>query len=129
SLPESPRWLVERGRSAEAEAEVTRIEAETLRDHASLPPLDSVELPALTTRSGGSFGQNLAALWSPSNRRMTAMLWILWLTITFSYYGFFTWIPSLLVAQGMVTTKSFTYTILIYLAQVPGYYSAAFLSE
>jgi len=128
SLPESPRWLVERGRSAEAEAEVARIEAEALRDRASLPPLDSVELPALT-RSGGSFGANLAALWSPSTRRMTAMLWTLWLAITFSYYGFFTWIPSLLVARGMATTKSFTYTILIYLAQIPGYYSAAFLSE
>ncbi|HEX8115177.1 MAG TPA: MFS transporter, partial [Kofleriaceae bacterium] len=47
----------------------------------------------------------------------------------FSYYGFFTWIPSLLVKQGMTTTKSFGYSIIIYLAQIPGYYSAAFLSE
>jgi putative MFS transporter len=57
------------------------------------------------------------------------MLWLLWLTITFSYYGFFTWIPSLLVKQGMTITRSFEYSIIIYLAQIPGYYSAAFLSE
>jgi len=130
SLPESPRWLIERGRTAQAEAEVARIEAEaTRRGAASLPPLDSVEPPAVGSRKTGTFGGNLAALWTPSMRRTTLMLWILWIAITFSYYGFFTWIPTLLVKQGMTTTRSFGYSIIIYLAQIPGYYSAAFLSE
>lgn len=129
SLPESPRWLLERGRSAEADAELQRIETETARGGVELPPVDSVELPAAGPSSGGSFGANLAALWSPGMRRTTVMLWILWIAITFSYYGFFTWIPSLLVKQGMTITRSFGYSIIIYLAQIPGYFSAAFLSE
>jgi MFS transporter, putative metabolite:H+ symporter len=128
SLPESPRWLIERGRSVQARAEIERIEAELTHHGATLPPVDSVEVPAVGAR-GGSFWDNLAALWSPSARRTTIMLWILWIAITFSYYGFFTWIPSLLVKQGMTITKSFGYSIIIYLAQIPGYYSAAFLSE
>jgi MFS transporter, putative metabolite:H+ symporter len=130
SLPESPRWLVERGRSVQARAEVERIEAELTRHgRTTLPSLDRVEVPAVSARRGGSFLANLAALWSRPVRRTTVMLWILWIAITFSYYGFFTWIPSLLVKQGMTITRSFGYSIIIYLAQIPGYYSAAFLSE
>ena len=53
----------------------------------------------------------------------------MWLSITFSYYAFFTWIPSLLVESGMTITRSFGYSIAIYLAQVPGYFSAAYLNE
>ncbi|HEX3482203.1 MAG TPA: MFS transporter [Kofleriaceae bacterium] len=130
SLPESPRWLLERGRSVQARAEVERIEAELTRHgRTTLPSLDSVEVPAESARRGGSFLGNLAALWSRPVRRTTIMLWLLWIAITFSYYGFFTWIPSLLVKQGMTITRSFGYSIIIYLAQIPGYYSAAFVSE
>ena len=72
SLPESPRWLIERGRLAEARAEVERIEAELLRHgHASLLPVDGVELPAAGVRGGGTALENLAALWRPAMRRTT----------------------------------------------------------
>ena len=130
SLPESPRWLIDRGRSAQAAAEVQKIEARLRPEEtARLAPLDTVEVSAGTPAHGGSFAKNLAALWSAPMARTTAMLWVLWIAITFSYYGFFTWIPTLLVKQGMTVTRSFGYSIIIYLAQIPGYYSAAFVSE
>lgn len=130
SLPESPRWLIQHGRTAQARAEIERIEAETTEGRGTtLPAPGRVQAPADPVQPGGGFGANLAALWSPAMRRTTLMLWILWIAITFSYYGFFTWIPTLLVKQGMTITKSFSYSILIYVAQIPGYYSAAFISE
>src|SRR5262249_32275870 len=129
SLPESPRWLLQQGRSVEAGAQMDRIEFEAAQGGAvALPSLDTVEVPPVT-REHGSLGENLSALLRPPVVRTTLMLWTLWITITFSYYGFFTWIPSLLVKQGMTVTKSFGYSIVMYLAQIPGYYSAAFVSE
>jgi putative MFS transporter len=57
------------------------------------------------------------------------MTWLIWLSITFSYYAFFTWIPSLLVQSGMTIARSFSYSLAIYFAMIPGYFSAAWMNE
>jgi len=128
-LPESPRWLMQRGRSREASLVVDKMEAFYVAKGETLAPYQDVQIPSMGVRRAGTFWQNLAALWSKDIARTSLMLWILWIAITFSYYGFFTWIPTLLVKQGMTITKSFGYSLIIYLAQIPGYYSAAFLTE
>jgi putative MFS transporter len=130
TMPESPRWLIQQGRSMQAEQVVSVMESEVRhRVGGSLPDMASVPNQPVSMRRGGSFVENLRALWSPKLARTTAMLWVLWISITFSYYGFFTWIPTLLVKHGLTITKGFAYSIVIYVAQIPGYYSAAFLSE
>ncbi len=127
ALPESPRWLASVGRPAEADAILTRIEDKARREGHTLGPI-AAGPPAVAVPRGSFFGK-LALLWAPGLRRITAMAWLMWLSITFSYYAFFTWIPSLLVENGMTITRSFGYSIAIYLAQIPGYFSAAYMNE
>jgi MFS transporter, putative metabolite:H+ symporter len=127
ALPESPRWLESRGREKEAEAVLEKIEAGFARDGCGLP-----EPVVETTAAPGKAGTLLAnflALLVGRQARITIMTWIMWLSITFSYYSFFVWIPGLLVQNGMSITKSFAYSLAIYCAQVPGYFSAAWFNE
>ncbi|ANK62131.1 MFS transporter [Loigolactobacillus backii] len=71
----------------------------------------------------------LADLWKPAYFRSTLMLWIVWFMVVFSYYGMFLWLPSVLVLKGYSLINSFGYTLIMTLAQLPGYFVAAWLVE
>lgn len=68
-------------------------------------------------------------IWTASYARPTIMLWILWFSVVFSYYGMFLWLPTVLTLKGFTLIKSFEYVLLMTLAQLPGYFSAAWLIE
>lgn len=76
-----------------------------------------------------SIWRNMKSLWSPKYARATAMLWILWLFVMFSYHGMFLWLPSIMVMKGFGLIKSFGYVLLMTLTQLPGFFSAAWLVE
>ena len=120
-LPESVRFLEGRGRYVEAESVVRRFE-----DSAGVAP-PVVPAPEPTGRAREVPGPS--ALWGSGLRTRTASLWAVWFGVNFSYYGAFIWIPTLLVASGMDLVRSFGYTLLITIAQLPGYAVAALLVE
>lgn len=91
---------------------------------AAPPPAPQDDVPGPSTRPGGP-----AALWAPGMRRRTTAAWLVWFFVNFSYYGAFVWLPSILVAAGFPLVKSFGFTLLITLAQLPGYALAALLVE
>ncbi|MDJ1370549.1 MFS transporter [Gulosibacter molinativorax] len=116
-LPESVRFLESKGREDEAEAAVRKFEA--------AGPIDLTVQPATTHDAS----EDAPSIWSKGMRRRTTGLWIVWFCINLSYYGAFIWIPSLLVEAGFPLVKSFQFTLIITLAQLPGYAAAAWLIE
>ena len=124
NLPESPRFLFARGRVDEADAVLRAVE----KSSGVESPVATEGLTAATPRSSPAAAR-VRDLFGPLLRRRTAMLWILWFSMAYSYYGIFIWLPTLLIGQGYDETQSFRFILLITLAQVPGYFTAAYLVE
>ena len=72
---------------------------------------------------------SFADILAPQFIKRTIMLWILWFGIVYSYYGIFIWLPSLMVGQGYTVIKTFEYVLIMTLAQLPGYFAAAYLVD
>src|SRR5437867_11599988 len=120
ALPESPRFLAEKGRAPEAGAVVRRVERAGGGALLTLAPAIAPGRAGLT---------RVAELLSGRYARRTAMLWILWFGVVLTYYGIFLWIPSILATRGLSEVRSNEFFFLSTLAQVPGYFSAAWLVE
>lgn len=73
--------------------------------------------------------ENIKSVWSGEYRKATIMLWILWFSVVFSYYGMFLWLPSVMVLKGFSLIKSFQYVLIMTLAQLPGYFTSAWFIE
>jgi putative MFS transporter len=126
-LPESVRFLESRGRGSEAEAVVQRFEAAAGRQRVATPERDDVGGVGETVATGSA--NRVGALCSAGLRRRTGAVWAVWFLVNFSYYGAFIWLPTILVASGFSLVRSFGYTLLITLAQLPGYAASALLVE
>jgi putative MFS transporter len=124
SLPESPRWLEARGRHAEAHATLERIEAKVARGGA-LPPISA----AASVRPDESGTTGIADLFGSALRTRMFTAMTVCFAMAFGHYAFFSWIPSLLVERGLSVATSFTFSLAIYGAQLPGYLSAAWLND
>lgn len=129
-LPESARWLERQSRHAEAAAVVARLEASpALASSQRRIGEPEVAPAALAGPAATTAGWRLRALWSAEFSVRTACLWLVWFCVNFAYYGAFIWIPTLLFSQGYDLVKSFGFTLIITLAQLPGYAVAAWLIE
>ena len=121
-MPESIRYLISKGKVEKARQIILSLEKKL---GVASKPFDKEFLDEATP----IFKLNVFTLWNKIFRVRTLMLWIAWFGIVFSYYGIFMWLPSIVFAQGFEVVKTFEYVLIMTLAQLPGYFAAAFLVD
>ncbi len=110
-LPESPRWLADHGRLADADAIVSDLEARIERATGQpLPPPDA----RVEAIADGHV--RLSAIFQRPLLGRTLMLVVLNGFQAVGFYGFTNWAPSFIAAQGVAFTSSQAYSFVIAIA-------------
>ncbi len=126
AMPESPRWLADHGRHAEADAVMTMMEAEVMRRSGKpLPPVPHLAAAAIPTPH-----QNpIATLFSPEYRLRTVMAFGMWFFALIGFFGINSWIAVLLKEKGFSIVGSVGFVTLITIGGIPGFFTAALSLE
>ena len=124
-MPESVRYLLSHNQVDEAKEIILQLEKKlavaSQPFEGELTPLEKGQVKEETP--------HFLKLWNRQFRMRTLMLWLAWFGIVFSYYGIFMWLPSIVFAQGFAVVKTFEYVLIMTLAQLPGYFAAAYLVD
>ncbi|MEU1465656.1 MFS transporter [Streptomyces sp. NPDC005727] len=124
-IPESPLFLLRRNREAEARAVIDDL---VRRTGAPVQEWRSPQLNDESRLSPMVFVSRLGDIWKFSWKN-TMLIWGLFITVFFLYYGVLNWMPSILVGEGLGRYAAFLKTTLMTGAGVIGTLLSAWLVD
>jgi putative MFS transporter len=115
-IPESPRWLASRGRADEAAAIVGELERRIAAERGQVLAAPALVPPPPEHSPHTALGE----IFAPRYRSRTIMLSGFNAAQVIGFYGFNSWVPTLLMARGINVTHGLEYAFIIALAQPVG---------
>ena len=118
--PESVRFLFYKGKTDEAQRLVSKHKLS----------VDDFREEQAQVQVTHRFRSALGEIWSKQFRKRTLMLWVAWGVLVYSYHGIFTWLPTFYATSlDLTVVRSIQWVLIVTLAQIPGYYTAALLLD
>ncbi len=122
-MPESVRYLISRGRLAEAEATVADIEKKALADQPAQPVTIDAQVGAEER------GVTVVELFTPERRRRTILLWVVSFCFLWASNGIIFMLPTILVQRGFQLSQILIFLFVQAVAAIAGYAACSVLID
>src|SRR6266550_2120711 len=126
-MPESVRYLLSKGRLAEAEQTVAHIERQALGRERSVNELQS--MPQLRPEVAVKTGVTTLELFTEGRALRTVLIWIVSFGFFWSSNGILFMLPTILTQQGIPLTQAIAYQLVQAIGGVFGYTACSFLID